>query len=126
MRALERNKQKIYYSLLSSNAEIVDENGLPTGEYGNTYTTPQSVKVNVSANKGVSYEQLFGTDLDYTKQIVSDKDLGFDENTILWVDKEAVVSSAITPHNFNVVAVAKSLNYVVYAIRGVDVSADSN
>lgn len=126
MRALRRNKQKIYYSLLSTNAEIVDDNGLNTGEYENTYTTPASVNVNVSASKGSSYEQLFGTDLNYTKQIVSDKDLGFDENTILWVNKEAVVSSAITPHNYNVVAVAKSLNSVVYAIRGVDVSGDSN
>lgn len=122
MRALERNKQNIYFANYTGRSVITDENGLETGEYELTYTQPTSVKVNVSASRGEASLDLFGTDLNYSNTIVSDKDLGIDENSILWVGKEAYASaSVITPHNYKVVSVAKSLNSVVYAIRKVDV-----
>lgn len=121
MKALERNKQKIYYANFSGKTEIIDENGLYTGEYEISYTEPVEVKVNVSASRGEAYLDLFGTDLNYTNTIVTDKDLGIDENSILWVGKEAYQNSVITPHNYIVVSVAKSFNSVVYAIRKVDV-----
>lgn len=122
MRALERNKQNIYFANYTGRSVITDEDGLETGEYELTYTQPTSVKVNVSASRGEASLDLFGTDLNYSNTIVSDKDLGIDENSILWVGKEAYASaSVITPHNYKVVSVAKSLNSVVYAIRKVDV-----
>ena len=122
MRALERNKQNIYFANYTGRSVITDENGLETGEYELTYTTPTSAKVNVSASRGEASLDLFGTDLNYSNTIVTDKDLGIDENSILWVGKEAYASaSVITPHNYKVVSVAKSLNSVVYAIRKVDV-----
>lgn len=122
MRALERNKQNIYFANYTGRSVITDENGLETGEYELIYTQPTSVKVNVSASRGEASLDLFGTDLNYSNTIVSDKDLGIDENSILWVGKEAYASaSVITPHNYKVVSVAKSLNSVVYAIRKVDV-----
>jgi hypothetical protein len=97
--------------------EITDENGFYTGEDEIIYTTPQSAKVNVSASRGEASVELFGTDLNYTKTIVTDKDLGIDEHSILWLGK-----SYTTPHNYIVVSVAKSINCVSYAIREVDVS----
>ena len=126
MKALERNKQKIYYANYTGRSVITDTNGLETGEYEVTYTNPASANVNVSASRGEAYLDLFGTDLNYTNTIVTDKDLGIDENSILWVGKEAYqttsTTSVITPHNYIVASVAKSLNSVVYAIRKVDVS----
>lgn len=121
MKALERNKQKIYYANFNGKTKVLDENGLFTGEYEVTYTEPVGIKVNVSASRGEAYLDLFGTDLNYTNTIVTDKDLGIDENSILWVGKEAYQGSVITPHNYIVVSIAKSLNSVVYAIRKVDV-----
>ena len=121
MKALERNKQTIYYANFNGKTKVLDENGLFTGEYEVTYTEPVEVKVNVSASRGEAYLDLFGTDLNYTNTIVTDKDLGIDENSILWVGKEAYQGSVITPHNYIVVSIAKSLNSVVYAIRKVDV-----
>lgn len=125
MRALERNKQKIYYANYTGRSVVTDEDGLETGEYTLAYTNPVEVNVNVSASRGEASLDLFGTDLNYTNTIVSDKDLGIDENSILWVGKEAYQStstaSVITPHNYNVVSIAKSFNSVVYAIRKVDV-----
>lgn len=117
MRALKRNQQTIYYANYSSQVELKDSNGLYTGEIGVGYDTPTEVKVNVSANRGEAVNDMFGTDLNYSKRIVSDTDLGWTENTILWVDKEIT-----EPHNYTVVGIAKSINSVTYAIRGVDVS----
>jgi len=121
MRALERNKQNIYYANYTGRSVITDADGLETGEYELTYTTPTSAKVNVSASRGEASLDLFGTDLNYSNTIVTDKDLGIDENSILWVGKEAYQGSTITPHNYTVVSVAKSFNSIVYAIRKVDV-----
>ena len=121
MKALERNKQKIYYANYTGRSVITDENGLETGEYEITYSKPVETKVNVSASRGEASLDLFGTDLNYTNTIVTDKDLGIDENSILWVGKEAYQGSVITPHNYIVASIAKSLNSVVYAIRKVDV-----
>ena len=121
MKALERNKQKIYYANYTGRSVITDENGLETGEYEITYSEPVEVKANVSASRGEASLDLFGTDLNYTNTIVTDKDLGIDENSILWVGKEAYQDSVITPHNYIVASIAKSLNSVVYAIRKVDV-----
>ena len=122
MKTLERNKQKIYYANYTGKAEILDDNGLHTGEYELTYTEPAEVKVNISASRGQAEIDLFGTDLNYTNTIATDKDLGIDEHSILWVGKEAYQNSLVTPHNYIVVSVAKSLNSIVYAIRKVDVS----
>ncbi len=121
MRALERNQQKIYFANYTGRSTITDDNGLLTGETEITYTTPSTAKVNVSAARGEATIDLFGTDLNYSNTIVSDKDLGIDENSVLWVGKEAYQGSAITPYNYIVVSIAKSLNSVVYAIRKVDV-----
>ena len=129
MRALERNKQTIYYANYTGRSEITDENGLYTGETTALYTNPVEVKVNVSASRGQAEIDLFGTDLNYTNTIVSDTDLGIDENSVLWVGKNAYIStsatSVITPYNYIVASVAKSLNSVVYAIRKVDVENPS-
>lgn len=121
MRALERNKQSIYFSNYTGRSVITDENGLETGEYDLAYSTPTLAKVNVSASRGEAYIDLFGTDLNYSNTIVTDKDLGIDEHSILWIGKEAYQGSTVTPHNYIVVSVAKSFNSVVYAIRKVDV-----
>ena len=125
MKALERNKQKIYYANYTGETDIYDEDGLFTGEHKPGYTNPVSVNVNVSASKGQTEIDLFGTDLNYTNTVVTDKDLGIDEHSVLWVGKEAYqtvsTTSVVTPYNYIVVSVAKSLNSVVYAIRKVDV-----
>lgn len=122
MRALERNQQTIYYSNYQSTSDVYDENNLFTGEKRIVYTTPTEAKVNVSASRGQAEIDLFGTDINYTNTMVSDKDLGIDENSILWLGVVPVWSSTVsTPHNYTVVSVAKSLNSVVYAIRKVDV-----
>ena len=124
MRVQEKNKQPIYYALYNGITELTDSNGLKTGEYEPSYSAPTPIKVNVSANKGEAKDEMFGAGLNYSNKIVSDIDLGWDEHTVLWINKEAGSGSAITPYNYVVVAVAKSINSVTYAIKGVDVSGN--
>ena len=116
MRALERNKQTIYFANFTNKTKIYDSNGLYTGQFEITYSEPKKAKVNISASRGEAYVELFGTDLNYTNTIVTDKDLGIDENSIIWIG----ISPSMA-HNYKVVSVAKSLNFVAYAIRKVDV-----
>ena len=85
MRTLNRNKVLVGYANYTDKAELTDENGLYTGEFGVGYTEPQFVKVNVSASKGEASTEMFGTDLNYTKKIAVSKDLGWTENTILFL-----------------------------------------
>ena len=115
MRTLDRNKQTISYATFKDSTNIVDGNGLFTGEHTNGYNTIQTAKVNVSAARGEASTELFGNDLNYQRTIVAEKDLGMDENSVVWIN-----CSTSTPANYKVVSVAKSLNSVVYAIREVD------
>lgn len=117
MRALNRNKQKIYYANYVGETPILDENGLETGETEITYTDPKEAWVSISASRGSANVELFGTDINYSNTIVTDEDFGIDEHSVLWIDAEPT-----KPHNYIVVLVAKSINSFSYAIRKVDVS----
>ena len=116
MRDLRRNKQKVYYALQNVSVD--------TDEWGNTtdvkeYGTPTLIELSVSANKGVASAQAFGTDLNYDREMSThDINCPIDEYTHLWLDGRSVTDT----HNYQVVAVSKSLNCIRYAIRRVDVS----
>ena len=90
MRALRRNKQKIYYCLLdkTSNVHIYDDYGNDTGEVVPVYGQPTELWVNVSAARGVTQTETFG-DLDgYDKVMVTTwMECPIDEQTVLFVDK---------------------------------------
>ncbi len=116
MRDLIRNQQTVWYSL--RNVETDKD------EWGNTvdikdYGEPMSMRMSVSANKGNISAQAFGADLNYDREMSThDMSCPIDEYTRLWLDGRATSET----HNFEVVAVSKSLNCIRYAIRRVDVS----
>jgi hypothetical protein len=95
-----------------------------TDEWGNTvdikgYGKPLKMQLSVSANKGSISAQAFGTDLNYDREMSThDTNCPIDEYTRLWLDGRAITDT----HNYEVVAVSKSLNCIRYAIRRVDVS----
>jgi len=127
MRSLVRNKQKIYYALFDKKTEILDDYGNKTGEYEVSYQTPVEYHINVSAARGTADVEQFGINLNYTKTMVTnDLSCPIDENSVLWVGKEAFETvgetTTTTPHNYVVVSVARSINSVTYAIREVTVT----
>jgi hypothetical protein len=116
MRDLRRNQQTIWYSLRNVETD--------TDEWGNTvdikdYSEPIKIQLSVSANKGNISAQAFGTDLNYDREMSThNMNCPIDEYTRLWLDGRETTET----HNYEVVAVSKSLNCIRYAIRRVDVS----
>lgn len=116
MRDIKRNQQTIWYSLRNV--------AVDTDEWGNTvdikdYGKPLKMQLSVSANKGSISAQAFGTELNYDREMSThNMSCPIDEYTRLWLDGRAITDT----HNYEVVAVSKSLNCIRYAIKRVDVS----
>ena len=116
MRDLKRNQQTVWYSLLNQSAA--------SDEWGNTvdvkeHGAPVELRISVSANKGEAYAQAFGAELQYDREMVTHAmDCPIDEYSHLWLDGR----NPTQPHNYEVVAVSKSIHCIRYAIRKVEVS----
>ncbi len=124
MKCLERNKQDFYYLLFEKKEEIKDEKGRRTGESRIVYRNPVKFRANISAAKGETSTEQFGSDLKYDKVIVIDDiNCPIDENSVLFVDKAPEVDSEGNPSfDYIVKKVARSLNSVSLAISKVSVS----
>lgn len=137
MRSLKKNKQKLWYSTYADQITLYkrDENGeieyIDDGE-GNQipieigtkagYDSPVLFYANISAAKGSSDSEVFGISLDYTKTIsTTDMSLPISETSLIWFEAEPVLNEDGTVDDnsadYAVVAVARSLNNVVYAIK---------
>ena len=115
MRNLCRNESTIYYALYNGEAEAVDADGLYTGVVVPTYGIPVAIRASVSAARGTADIDLFGVNVSYTKAvIVDDTSCPIDEHSRLWIG-----AAPSSPHNYEVVAVAKSLNHITYAVKQV-------
>ena len=114
MRCMKRNKQRFYYANFdsASTTEVTDEFGNYTGESSLNYTEPTEFHASISSAIGDTEITLFGKDLQYDKTICFDKvrPEGFDEYSILWVDKEPYENGIQTGHDYIVRKIAKSLN----------------
>ncbi len=120
MRALERNKQPIYYALFEGKTPIVDEYGNSTGEYRISYGAPIPYRLNVSAAKGEYESRQFGEMEDYDKVLVTDDlSLPILETSVLWIDNLDIEQ----PYDYVVKKVARSLNSISIAVSKVKVSA---
>ena len=133
MKMLERNKSTFFYALYKDKFPRKDEYGNLTGEYDIVRANPQEFSANISAAKGEISTMLFGESESYDKTIVLGVDAPpIDEYTVLWVDSAPQVDetgalvidddgNAVTPYDYIVKKVAKSLNSVSIAISKVDV-----
>ena len=113
MRCMKRNKQKFYYANFSNTTtEVVDSNGNYTGENSISYTDPKEYYASISSAIGDTEISLFGKDLQYDKTICFDKvrPEGFNEYSVLWIDKEPYDNKNLTGHDYIVKKIAKSLN----------------
>lgn len=134
MRCMARNKVTFFYALYEERTPVEDEYGNLTGEYEVKHGNPTEGKANISAAKGETQTRQFGENESYDKVIVLDSDAPpIDEYAVLWVDRtpqldengNLVVNEKgeiITPHDYIVKKVAKSLNVVSLAISKVSVS----
>jgi hypothetical protein len=120
---MNRNKVEFYYSLYEGREPITDEYGNVTGEYDIKRGNPIKGYANISAAKGETETRQFGESETYDKVLVMDN-TPIDEYTVLWVDTMPEFDEdggVITPHDYIVKKVAKSLNSVSVAISKVNV-----
>lgn len=134
MRCMNRNKVKFFYALYESKQPVIDEWGNMTGEYETVYGKPTECYANISPAIGETAVRQFGESVEYDKIIVMDSLAPLiDEYSELWVDTLPQLDASgnllldedgmeITPHDYEVKKVARSLNSVSYAIRKVIVS----
>lgn len=133
MVCMNRNKSAFFYALYVGKEQGADDYGNPTGGVDVSYGDPQEFRANISAAKGETQTRQFGESENYDKVIVMGSDAPpIDEYSILWVDtvpqlddKGALAlneeGEAITPHDYIVKKVARSLNSVSIAISKVNV-----
>ena len=134
MRCMNRNKVKFFYALYEGREEIVDEYGNTSGEYNVRYGDPAEFYANISAAKGETQTRQFGENESYDKVVVLDNDApAIDEYSVLWVDTVPELDGEghlavnedgemITPYDYIVKKVARSLNSVSVAISKVNVN----
>lgn len=133
MRCMRRNKVSFFYALYERKEPIVDEYGNTTGEYEVIHGNPLEYSANISAAKGETQTRQFGENEVYDKVIVADNTIPpIDEYSVLWIDTVpqldetgALVTDetgkVITPYDYIVMKVARSLNSVSIAVSKVKV-----
>lgn len=134
MRCLNRNKVRFFYALYEGRETILNAQGRPSGQHKVIHGNPIGEYANISAAKGETQTRQFGENESYDKVIVMDIGTSpIDEYSILWVDSVPQLNEdgslavnekgeVITPHDYVVKKVAKSLNNVSIAISKVTVS----
>ena len=125
MKALHRNKTRIFYANYCDKIPLRDEYGNLTGEYRVSYDNPIEIMANVSAARGEVTTRQFGDDESYDRVIVlDDPQFPIAATSILWIDTPPEITedgSTNTPHDYIVKQVAVSLNSVSIAVSKVNV-----
>lgn len=134
MKCLNRNKVKFYFALYEGREPVVDGDGRKTGEHKAVHGNPVQGCANISPAKGETQTRQFGEDDSYDKVMVLEQNASaFDEYSWLWVDTMPLLDEngalavdgegeIITPHDHIVRKVARSLNFVTFAVQKVNVS----
>ena len=129
MRCMRINKQKFHYALYAGREQIIDEYGNVTGEYEVLFEEPMDCEANISGAKGEAEIRQFGENLEYDKVVVMDLQsflkTHIDEYSRLWIDTELEFDNegkVITPHDYDIKRIAKSLHTVSMAVKKVVVS----
>jgi hypothetical protein len=116
---LARNSFTVYYKLYEGKRDILDEYGNKTGSFEIVYSDLRSTQMSVSANKGTSEAEMFGTLDDYDRTMVTaDTTCEIDEDSILWLDG----ADTNQTHNYIVKRRAPWKNSIAYAIKRVDLA----
>lgn len=125
MKTMKRNQTTIYYANYEglTDKTVTDEwgNVLKSGESVVNYSEPIAIDLVVSASTGMVAEELFGSLQDYDKILFTEKGCEINENSVLWID-----ATTDGPHDYIVKKVARSLNFVAYAISRVEVGYGNN
>lgn len=118
MRDLQRNYKRCYYALYLGEEDILDDQGLNTGETRPIYTEPVLLTANYGPATGFAEAQLFGTFTDYSHILsTSGREMPFNEQTVFWLYIEP--NETADNYNFRVSKPGYNLNTQVFAMKAV-------
>lgn len=125
MRTMTRNRKVFYSASFDGLSMSTDKDGNYVEEK-HTYSDPVKRYGVFTPANGNAHVQLFGMNELYDKVIMlNGNDDYLAVGSVLWVDTMPVIDEhgkTETPHDYIVVRVAKSLNFIRVAIRKVNVS----
>lgn len=125
MRGMEQNKQSFWYALYERSEPILDEYGNEVG-LKPVYGSPIKSSGNISTSRGRTETGQFGAIAVYTKTInPMPIDCPIDESSVLWVDNVPAVmedGKTVTPYDYVVTRVSRSISHKAYTIKKVDVT----
>lgn len=125
MRGMEQNKQSFWYALYERSEPILDEYGNEVG-LKPVYGSPIKSSGNISIARGSTETGQFGAIAVYAKTInPMPIDCPIDESSVLWVDNVPAVmedGKTVTPYDYVVTRVSRSINHKAYTLKKVDVT----
>lgn len=123
MRTVKRNKRPVAYAFYDGVTALKDSDGLYTGEYSVSYTTPIKTLMNVSGGRGQADIALFGLTQTFARTATTeDLQTPFNTQTVFWVENDPDTE----PFDYRVVAVSRTINQVVLALAEVETDEDNN
>lgn len=131
MKLLKRNLQTVYYSQYKGKFPQHESGaeGYETSENEIQYFDPVALECSVSSARGYVQQEMFGNLDSYDRVLIThDMTCPITEETVLYVDVvpeyESVEGKEVCLFNYDYVVrrVAKSLNFIAYAISKVDAS----
>ena len=121
MRTVKRNKRPVAYAFYEGVTALTDSDGLYTGEYSVSYTTPVKTLMNVSGGRGQADIALFGLTQTFGRTATTeDLTTPFNTQTVFWVEHDPDTE----PFDYRVVAVSRTINQVVLALAEVETDED--
>lgn len=132
MRQLLREQRGIWYAKYDGREQLIDENGLMTGEWVVRYGSPKLVIGTVSPRTGNTWGDGFGIGVDCDRTlIVPEVRTDMDETCVLWVDVRPQLEDdgsialgedglPVVPNDYRAVMVAESYNYTSVAMKKVE------
>ena len=120
---MDRYKRRIYYCLENGIQDIYDPNTEKYLGKRMTYQQQMPLDIHVGWARGTADTDPFGISLDYDMPMVTNwLDCPVTEGTVLFVDKEPEFRDGMPLYDCIVKRVARSKNYITYAIKKVSVS----
>lgn len=138
MHVLARNTQSLWYANPNGCTYDEDANGYKTGQKTITYDMPTQLRMSMAissgannlGSQGIAEVEPYGIVTGYTHRAVTeDMTCPITEESRIWfgipATRTVTVSghevTVVTPHNFDVVRKAVSLNHIIYYLKEVDV-----
>lgn len=112
MRVLMRNTQTAYYQLYEGMTDETDSNGYKTGSKIKSYGTKTQFRANIYHSTQDAFYQPYGVQETYDLTIYMETDLGFTEETLLWIgdtEEANYIVSSVAPNMNGIVIRAKVL-----------------